>query len=270
MPNLRESDALDQVRGWLVSRCGISFADDKLDLLRQRMEPVMRRFDLPNLSQLADRLGALDADDLKLAVLHAASINHTYFFREPQVLDTFIDVAFEQLQRLPEIRIWSAAASTGDEAYTIAIMLAERFGNEILDRTQILGTDISGPVVEKAEAGIFHARALAQMPPELINKYFKPIGDNQYQINQRIRSVCTFRRMNLKATPYPFTRHFQAVFCRNILYYFDADDQRATVRAIHDAMEIGGILVTSVAEPLRAMNTPFHQLSNSVYQKVLA
>lgn len=257
----------DQLREWLSRRCGISFAPSKADLLRQRMDRVLRRFDLPDLNRLAQELDRSGAQEVQLAVLHAASINHTYFFREIEVLDHFMDLALPELQERPEFRFWSAASSTGEEAYTLAIMLATRLGPSVLKRTHILGTDISDPVVERAELGIFPRRQFSQTDPQVVKRWFQPTGIDQYRVAAELRDACTFRRMNLKATPYPFTRPFQAVFCRNVLYYFDRSDQAATVRALYDVVEPGGWLVTSVTESVRHLGSLWEPVATGIFRR---
>jgi len=257
----------DQVRLWLSSRCGITFPDHKSDLLRQRMGRVLRRFDFNDLNHLAGELTKPSAQTIQMAVMDAASINHTYFYREPEVLERFMEIAFPTFKDRDEFRIWSAAASTGDEAHTIAMMIAEEMGPSVLSKVNILGTDISGPVVDRAELGVYHKRHLSLTDPALVRKYLTPMGIDQFRVNQNVRDRCTFRRMNLKATPYPFSRPFQAVFCRNILYYFDKADQAATVRAIYDVTEPGGWLVTSVTESIRDLGTLWEPVASGLYRR---
>jgi len=241
----------EKIRTWLSQRCGIAFPPSKSELLRQRMNRVLRRFGFDDLNRLATELISANAQDVQLAVMHAASINHTYFFREPDVLTRFVDLSAPAIQEQSNFRIWSAACSTGEEVYTLAIMLAARLGLPVLNKVDILGTDISGPVVERAELGIFPHRQFSQTDPQVLSRWFQPTGIEQYQVVPELRDACTFRRMNLKATPYPFTRPFQAIFCRNILYYFDQNDQDATVEALYHCLEPGGLLVTSVTVPTK-------------------
>ena len=269
-PNpVQEARALEEIRGWLSARCGIFYPEHKDALLQQRLSRVMRSFAFETLDALSRAMFGEARTDVQLAVMHAASTNHTYFFREPEVLQGFTDRVLPEIAHQRPMRIWSAAASTGDEAYTIAILIAERLGMEALDRVQILGTDISAPVVERAELGVFPARQFTQTNPTLLHRYFTPVGIDQYQVRDRIRATCTFRRMNLKARPYPFTKPFHAVFCRNILYYFEKADQLAALEAIHDATEPGGWLITSVTESIRDLGSRWQPVATGIYRKVL-
>lgn len=262
-----EDAALARIRGWLSERCGIYYPARKDALLAQRLWRVARSFGHADLAQLSEALLSASRTDVQLAVMHAASTNHTYFFREPEVLKSFAMTVLPDLARHGEIRIWSAAASTGDEAYTIAILAAETLGPEVLSRLRILGTDISEPVVARAEIGVFPARQFAQTDAAVLKRYFEPTGIEQYRVRDQIRATCTFRRMNLKAQPYPFSKRFNAVFCRNILYYFEQPDQVATLEAIYDATEPGGWLVTSVTESIRDLSTRWQPVCTGIYRK---
>ena len=108
----------ERIRSWLGDRCCISYPEHKADLLRQRLARVTRSFKLEDLNELAGAISKGGRQDVELAVMHAASTNHTFFFREPEVLDVFAKNILPQLADREQIRIWSAAASTGDEAYT--------------------------------------------------------------------------------------------------------------------------------------------------------
>jgi chemotaxis protein methyltransferase CheR len=222
---------------------------------------------MDSLSQMADALRRPDGREVQLAIMHAASTNHTFFFREKEVLSFFHKKVLPVLAQRSEIRLWSAACSTGDEVYTLAILIAETLGLDALRRVQLLGTDISAPVIETAEAGVFPRRHLEQVPADIVQRYMHPVGIEQFRINDQIRAACTFRRMNLKSAPYPFQRPFQAVFCRNVLYYFTQPDQIAVVEAIADVTEPGGLLFTSVTENVRDLSTRWLPLSSGIYRK---
>lgn len=262
-----ENPGFEIIRGWLSERCAIHYPDQKRDLLRQRLMRVQRAHNMPDLAVMAREITVAQRHDLQLAVMHAASTNHTYFFRELGVLDQFRRLILPSLAGRGEYRLWSAACSTGDEAYTMAILIAESEGLGALKRTQILGTDISAPVVARAEQGVYGLRQLECVPPDLRRKYFTPVGIDQFQVIPELRACCTFRRMNLKTTPYPFRQPFQAVFCRNILYYFERADQLATVEAIHDVTEPGGWLLTSVTENLRDLGSRWSMVASGIARK---
>ena len=256
-----------RIRTWLHTKCGMDYKDKKKDLLTHRMQRVCERWGIPHFNALADKVEMGLDREIQFAVLHAASTNHTFFFREPQVLDFFKDQILPDLPK-SGVRIWSAAASTGDEAYTLAIIMAEARGrNWIEHNLSILGTDISEVVIANAENGIYANSHLDQMSPTLLKHYFSPVGMDQYQVNDDIRKACTFRRLNLKASPYPFTKKFHTVFCRNVLYYFDRAHQLSTVESLYEVTEPGGWLLTSVTESLRDIDTRWVHIHSGVYRK---
>lgn len=267
MTHTIDQAGFEQVRTWLNERCGFAFPPSKSALLRQRMDRVLLRFGFEDLNRLARELIAVEAQDVQLAVMDAASINHTYFFREPDVLERFVNVAAPTILAHSDFRIWSAACSSGEEVYTVAILLATRMGPSVLKKIEFLGTDISEQVVQRAELGIFPQRQFAKVDPHLVARWFRPTGIEQYQVVPELRDTCTFRRMNLKATPYPFSRPFHVIFCRNILYYFDQNDQAATVEALYHCLEPGGLLVTSVTETIHDLHGHWDPISTGIYRR---
>lgn len=269
-PMVNESDSYEAIRGWLEKRCAIHYPDNKRDLLLQRLARVQRAMSLPELRDLARKVTVEEAHDAQLAVMHAASTNHTYFYREKDVLEFFRTKVLPALEARGEIRLWSAACSTGDEVYTLAIMIAETLGIKALQRTHILGTDISAPVIERAESGVYARRHLDQVPQDIRRKYLKPVGIDQFQVIPEVRAACTFRRMNLKATELPFRRPFQAVFCRNVLYYFGHKDQVEIVNSIAAVTEPGGWLFTSVTENVRELSARWHPIASGISRRAEA
>jgi chemotaxis protein methyltransferase CheR len=265
-----EAESYEAIRGWLEKRCAIHYPVHKRDLLRQRLARVQRALSLPDLHDLARKVTLEQTHEVQLAVMHAASTNHTYFYREKDVLEFFRSKVLSVLASRGEIRLWSAACSTGDEVYTLAILIAETLGMDALRRTHILGTDISAPVIERAESGVYAGRHLEQVPAEIRRKYLRPVGIEQFQVVPEVRAACTFRRMNLKVAELPFRKPFQAVFCRNVLYYFAHQDQVDIVNAIADVTEPGGWLFTSVTENVRDLTPRWHPIASGISTKIEA
>lgn len=266
---MADAKGCDRICVWLNRHCGIHFPDAKKDLIAHRLSRVVERYQLGTMENLATQVEIGGQHDLMLAVVDAASTNHTYFFREPQVLNYFRDTIIPMLEKQQEIRVWSAAASTGDEAYTIAIIAAERWGVlQARRRIAILGTDISDPVIGQAEEGVYGSTHLEHVPDDLLQRYFRPCGIGQHAIQEDIRKMCTFRRLNLKAYPYPFRGSFDVIFCRNVLYYFDKDHQVKTLEALYEVARPGGWLLTSVTEAVRDLHTRWVSLGSGIHRKL--
>ncbi len=262
-----ENLAFESIRLWLNQQCGMYYPDKKQALLLDRLLHVCKRYYLNGLAELLLNLNTEDSVEIQLAVISAASTNHTYFFREPQVLHYYRDIILPSLKE-GDNRLWSAAASSGDEAYTLAIITAEQRGIAwTKQHFSILGTDISAPVIAQAENAIYQSSHLELVPPDIFKRYFKKIDFDQYEVTPDIHSICTFRRMNLKHFPYPFQGKFDVVFCRNVLYYFDEKTQQQIAEAIFDVTKEGGWLLTSVTVSLRHLKTRWTQITSGIYQK---
>lgn len=257
----------EAIRGWLVDRCGIHYPVHKTDQLRQRLVKVQRDFAVRDLAEMASRLTSDTSLDLQLAVMHAASTNHTYFFRETDILDIFRNQILPSFALRDEIRIWSAACAGGDEAYTLAMLIAETLGTPALTRTAILGTDISAPVIAEAEAATYADHRLDHVPADSLSRWFEPAEGQRHRVRKELRDACTFRQMNLKTMPYPFRKAFQVVFSRNVLYYFERPDQGAVLQAMYDVTEPGGWLITSVTENVRDVAHPWTFVANGIFRK---
>lgn len=265
-----KAEGYERLRLWLNERCGIFFADNKKDLLAQRLARVVEQFQLSGLDELADRVETGAQHDLLLAVMHAASTNYTYFFREHQVLEFFSQQILPSLSQRDDVRVWCAAVSTGDEAFTIAMIGAEVWGREnARRRLSILGTDISESVISRAEMALYGSSHVEHTPPELVRRYFRPSGVDQFIVADDIRQMCTFRRLNLRAHPYPFQKPFDVVFCRNVLYYFDKEHQYDVLEAIYEVTQPGGWLLTSVTENLRGLGTRWETIAGGIHRRAL-
>lgn len=260
--------ASERIREWLNGRFGIHFPENKRYLLDRRLAEVIQRFHLKGLPDLAEKIADGQEQDLLMAVMHAASTNHTYFFREPQVLNFFAGKILPPLADRDEVRIWSAAVSTGDEAYTIAIIAAMLWGLPVASRRlAILGTDISEPVIRHAETGLYGYPHVAEVPRDILGRYFRQVDEGQYSVCEGIRKMCTFRRLNLKAAKYPFNGQFDVIFCRNVLYYFERKDQFQVVESLYDACAPGGWLLTSVTESIRDLGTRWTSVDSGILRK---
>lgn len=262
-----ELAGFNAIREWLAATCGIHYPDHKADILRQRLDRVQRAHGVQDIGDLASRVIQQASHELQLAVLHAASTNHTYFYRERQVLDDFVELALPTFRNLPELRIWSAACSTGDEVFTLAMLISDTLGPEMLGRTRILGTDISAQVISMAERATYPARNVEHVPADVLRRHFMPAEGKLFQVRPDVARCATFRRMNLKQRPYPFRSEFHAVFCRNVLYYFDIPDQEQILESICEMVVPGGWLVTSVTERLRSIPRGWTQVTNGILRR---
>jgi len=273
LQNLRKEDieALRGVARWLNENTGIYYGENKLDTLKNKLFKVCLHSRL-TLSEIFNQLqnGNGNKSAIALQVAAAASTNHTAFFRE-NIWDYFKgEILRDLLSRCPQVRIWSAAASSGEEAYTIAIVASELLGlDNLKGRVAMLGTDISFRILKQAEEAIYPEERIKSLSPAIRQKYFKSLGDGSVRVHDTLRSICLFRRLNLKKRPYPFKKCFHIIFCRNVLYYFTHDERERIVNALFDFAEPGGWLIVSVTESLSCMKTPWKKIPGKtcIYKK---
>lgn len=256
------------IREWIHTRTGLHYPERKYLLLYPRLKKLCWRLSLDNLKELYQHLQAHDVPGLAVEVAQAVSTNHTYFLREQETLQFFQEKIIPTLPVNEPWRIWSAAAASGEEAYSLAILLTELLGlDQQVSQIAILGTDLSQLMIQRAEQGIYDERRLELLPDYLKKRYFKPLGLNQWRIDPRLKQLCTFRRLNLMSHPWPFKNPFHVVLCRNVLYYFDRLHQQTLLERVYDETVPGGWLITSVTESLWGMNTPWRPVCSGVYRK---
>lgn len=204
-------------------------------------------------------------------LINALTTNHTYFMRE------FEHMEFMQREILPklkvkeaarrDLRIWSGASSTGEEPYTIAMVLRDFFGMEQPKwDTKILATDISTKVLEHASKGKYLSEQIEPLPDRWRKKYFKKVGEMEYQATQELRNEVIFRQFNLMNS-FPFRKPFHVIFLRNVMIYFDDDTKRQLLRKIYDFLEPGGYLFVGTTEAVDRKGTEFRYVQPSIYQK---
>lgn len=205
-------------------------------------------------------------------LIDVLTTNHTYFMRE------FVHFEYLQQKVLPwirskeehhnkDVRIWSAAASTGEEAYTIQMILRDAFNIDTQWDTQILATDISTKVLQKGKSGVYLAEQIGVLPENWRRRYFKRINAEEYQAIPEIRNRIVFRQFNLMDA-IPFRGLFHVVFLRNVMIYFEEETKKALLRRIYDHMENGGYLFIGTTESIDRTDSGFRYIQPSIYRKM--
>jgi chemotaxis protein methyltransferase CheR len=241
---------------------GIVLEQDKHYLLEARLTSVARNRGLTSINDLCNLLRATRGDDaVKQQVVEAMTTNETYFFREPAQYDAVKNVLLKELRELRsatrKLSFWSAASSTGQEAYTLAMMLNETgFGDW---NAQILGTDLNQQMVDRARAGRYlQIEVNRGLPSPLLIKYFKRQGVD-WQLNDQIRKMVRFEQFDLRHKMRSFGP-FDLVFIRNVLVYFDPATRRQILQEIHSTLFRGGWLLLGSAEVPSGLDECFDRL----------
>jgi chemotaxis protein methyltransferase CheR len=203
-----------------------------------------------------------EADGCELQQLvNAMTVNETYFFREAYQFDCMVNSMLDEIaaRKRPgsRIKIWSVPSSTGEEPYSIAIYLLERWPRINDFEVEILSSDIDTRVIEAARCGVYSARSVAQLPRNYLQRYFKPQGD-EWRISRDLVEAVDFSLVNL--TDASDTRRFRdidIVFCRNLLIYFDDLSRRVAAEAMYDAMSPGGFICLGHSESMSRISSLF-------------
>jgi chemotaxis protein methyltransferase CheR len=230
----------------------ISVGPDKQYLVESRLRPLAQTLGYPDSTALIGQLRRSPADDsLRYRAVEVMTTNETSFFRDVRPFDVLRrSVLPEVLSRNAasrQLRIWSAAASTGQELYSIAMLLDEDFPELAGWDVRLYGTDLSESVLRKARGARYSALEVNRgLPATLLVKYFERDG-TEYVLTDRIRARCRFERMNL-TSPWPLLPRFDVIFCRNVLIYFEADVKKMILDRMKSHLVPGGQLFLGAAE----------------------
>ncbi|MBM3491626.1 MAG: protein-glutamate O-methyltransferase CheR [Alphaproteobacteria bacterium] len=244
----------------LRQRSGLVLTPDKTHLLESRLTPVARRHGLERLDDLVERLRAARTEELAREVTEAMTTNESSFFRDSKPFDSFrkeiLPALLAARAQRKQLRIWCAAASTGQEPYTLAMILKEEQAKLAGWRTEIVATDLSTEVLEKAKAGIYSQFEVQRgLPVQMLVKYFTQTGE-MWQIAAPLRAMVSYRAFNLLGDPGLLGR-FDVVFCRNVLIYFDQPTKAQVLHRIGKQLAPDGYLVLGVAETVLGVTEAF-------------
>jgi len=253
----------DYLRKLLKDRSGLVLSSDKQYLLESRLLPIVRKLDLGSLGGLVTRLRAPGAESLIVQVVEAMTTNESFFYRDKVPFDNFNEIIMPALvaaragQR--RIRIWCAAASTGQEPYSLAMCLKEMGSRLSGWRIEIIATDLSLDVLEKATAGIYSQFEVQRgLPVQMLVKYFTQKGET-WQISPEIRAMVQYRPLNL-LQDFASLGTFDIVFCRNVLIYFDQHTKVDILHRIAKLMPPDGYLVLGAAETVVGLTERYKPL----------
>ena len=248
------------LRKLLKARSGLVLSADKHYLVESRLLPISRKNGLSNLSGLVAKLKSADAEALTVEVVEAMTTNESLFFRDKTPFDQFCDTIVPAMLAARtssrRVRIWCAASSTGQEPYTLAICLKE-MGKELAGwRFDILATDLSTEVLEKAKSGIYSQFEVQRgLPVTMLIKYFSQVGE-MWQIAPEIRAMVKFQPFNL-LSDFSSLGTFDVVFCRNVLIYFDQETKIDVLNRIDKMVERDGFLTLGGAETVVGLTHAF-------------
>jgi len=271
--DLQQSE-YDQFRLFLEQQCGIVLGENKQYLVKSRLAPLMKRFNVESLSQLVNKTLGLHERQLRAAVVDAMTTNETLWFRDQypfELLKTKLFPEFKGLNR--PLKIWSAASSSGQEPYSIAMSVAEFQASSpgvLRMGAQIVATDISNTMLDMCKHAEYDALALARgLSAERRKKFFKDSGNGMAQVIDPIKKQVNFRHLNLLDS-YALMGKFDIIFCRNVLIYFAPEVKAKIIAQFSQALNPKGYLLLGASESMSGLSNDFDMVRCNpgiIYQK---
>lgn len=258
---------------YIYDQTGLVLGPDKMYLIESRLAPLARKWNVATIDLLVGQLRSARDPALQRDVVDAMMTNESFFFRDGKPFDQFRQLILPALLQSraakKSFRIWCAAASTGQEPYTLAMILKEEAAKLAGWRVDIVGTDISHEALERAKAGIYTQFEVQRgLPITLLVKYFKQQGD-KWGIAQEIRSAVQYRSFNL-LSEFASLGSFDVIFCRNVLIYFDQKTKGQILDRMAKLMPADGVLYLGGAETVLGVTERFQPMpgQRGIYQVV--
>jgi chemotaxis protein methyltransferase CheR len=255
----------EEWRKLIYEQCGIYFQDNKKYLLESRLQKRIAFLKIDSFEKYLEyvKYNPRKADELKY-LYEVITINETFFFRNQPQLDALVTTIIPEIMNSPhkinknKIRIWSAASSSGEEAYSIAMMFNEMVKPKYPNLSiEIVGTDINYQVVETAKNGVYKEYAVRNTPSYYMKKYFKQEGSNYY-LDPKIKSMANFKLLNLyDQTAMRAMSGFDVIFCANVLIYFDLKSKIQVVSQLYNSLNKNGYLFIGYSETLHGVSKAF-------------
>jgi chemotaxis protein methyltransferase CheR len=279
-PDLSDAD-YQQIANFVHKASGINLLDGKKELVRARLSKRIVQLNFKDFKTYFKYVMSDTSGDELVFLLDALATNLTSFWREPQHFDFMAKEFLPELEKRrkrpggggPRLRIWSAACSSGEEPYTIAMVVLEKspyFANG--GDFRILATDLSTKVLNIAKKGQYGPESVKNIPPQNLHSYLtKTSAENKrgdiWRINDSVRKLVSFRRFNLM-DPLPIKHSMDLIFCRNVMIYFDRETIASLVSKFYNILEIGGYLFIGHSESLSGLKHSFKYVAPCIYRKV--
>jgi chemotaxis protein methyltransferase CheR len=262
----------NQLSAYIKANYGIYLKQEKQTLVIGRLQNVLVQNGFQNFSQYYEYVISDKTGIAVSTLLDKITTNHTFFMREADHFSYFKDIVLpfysnNLLER--DLRIWCAGCSSGEEPYTLAMIIDEYFGKEkSLWDTKVLATDISNKVLDEAQKGVYSNKEMETLPAKWKLNYINKLDNEFSEFTDMIRKEVIYRKFNLMESVFPFKKKFHVIFCRNVMIYFDEKTKNNLVRKFYDLLEPGGFLFIGHSESLNREETKFKYIMPAVYRKI--
>ena len=254
----------------VYDKVGIHLTRDKKQLLQSRVNKILRKREIPSYRAYYDIIKNDDSGDELVEFINLISTNVTNFFREEKHFEFIRNTWYPNFdfKFSDSVKVWSAACSSGEEPYSIAITLKELLGDKY--PFEIFATDISSKVLNMAQRGVYPFSAVEKMDRSYLKKYFQEGKNNSagmVKVKSNISRHVKFGRLNL-IEPFRLPHNFDMIFCRNVMIYFDLQTKESIVNKFHDFMHKSAYLMIGHSESLNGIKHPFQYVQPATYRKV--
>lgn len=260
-----------QIADYVKANYGIHLKEEKKALVTGRLQGLLTQNNFKSFSEYYDYVVNDKTGKAAVSFINKITTNHTYFMREPEHFFYFRDKVLPYLSAEvtnKDLRIWSAGCSSGEEPYTLAMIIDEYFGSEKKNwDSKILATDISLKALEEAKKGIYNNKDIAPVPANWKIKYFKNETAETSSIVENIKAEVLYRQFNLMTQNFSFKKKFHVIFCRNVMIYFNNETKYELVNKFFDITAEGGYLFIGHAETLNREQTKYKFIMPAVYRK---
>ncbi|MPL97409.1 Chemotaxis protein methyltransferase 1 [bioreactor metagenome] len=250
---------------------GIQLKEEKQALVTGRLQNVLTEKNFNDFSEYYNYVIQDKTGEAAVTLMNKITTNHTFFMREPEHFYYFRDTVLPNLKdtvRSRDLRIWSAGCSSGEEPYTLAMLIDEFFGKEKKWwDAKVLATDISNKALEKARKGEYDNSDISPLPPTWKLNYFKKLDAETSAVTDHIRNEVIYRRFNLMNQVFAFKKKFHVIFCRNVMIYFNDETKWELVNKFYDLTESGGYLFIGHSESLNREMTNYKYVMPAIYRK---
>ena len=265
-------DEFERIRGFIKQKLGISLSKEKKSLIHSRLASTIHEKGFDDFTQYFDFLLRDTAGEELIHFVDKVTTNHTYFMRETDhfdyLRDTVLPFVYENFSKDKDLRIWCAGCSSGEESYTLEMLILDFFTDKPNKwDTEILATDISTTVLNKAIRGVYPKESLQNLPKHWIHQYFIEYDSEHQQVHEKVKKLITYRKFNLMEEKFPFKKPFQIIFCRNVMIYFDSATREQLVSKFYNATVKGGFLFIGHSESLNISKTKYKYIKPAVYRK---
>lgn len=248
---------------YLESRCGIVLGDSKQYLVRSRLSPLLTRFKLPSMTELFQLVMSNRNKELAIAVIDAMTTNETLWFRDTYPFEILKNKLLPEVAKSKRpIKIWSAASSSGQEAYSIAMSIQEFQAKKpgLISNISIIATDISSLMLENCRAGIYDNLALSRgLSTERKRRFFEDAGEGRLKLKDSLKQMVSFKPLNLMGS-YSSLGKFDLIFCRNVLIYFSPEMKTQVLNQMATSLNPGGYLLLGASESLTGFTDQFEMI----------